>query len=393
MTVHTGMETFDVIVVGLGGLGSAAAWHLAESGHRVLGLEQFALGHDRGASHDTSRILRHSYHRPDYVRLTRAAYADWEHAEQAAGERFVTQTGGLDLCPQGSALPLSDYCRSLDAEGIGYELLDSDQVRERWPQMAMPDGITALFQDRTSIVPAARSTAAFQRLAVAAGAVLSGEEPVTAVRQDGSSVRVTTPRGSYSAGHVVLCTDSWANTLLRPLGWEIPLTVLEEQVTYFAPDDPALFAPGAFPVWIWLDDPSFYGFPTYGEPTVKAGQDCGGPEVSPDARSGGTDPEMLEVLTRFMRERFPASGRPVRSKRCLYTLTRDRDFVLGAVPGSERVLVGLGAAHAFKFAPTFGRLLAELVQDPARAAAEPYAGFRLDRPALTDPAHPVNWMT
>ncbi|MER6462051.1 N-methyl-L-tryptophan oxidase [Streptomyces sp. NPDC001288] len=393
MTVHTGMETFDVVVVGLGGLGSAAAWHLAESGLRVLGLDQFALGHDRGASHDTSRILRHSYHRPDYVRLTRAAYDDWDHAERAAGERFVTRTGGLDLCPPGSALPLSDYSVSLDAEGIGYEMFDADGVRERWPQIVIPDGTTALYQERTSIVPAARSTAAFQRLAVAAGAVLSGEEPVTAVRQQRDGVRVTTPRGTYSAGHVVLCTDSWANTLLRPLGWEIPLTVLEEQVTYFEPAEPDRFAPGAFPVWIWLDDPSFYGFPTYGEPTVKAGQDCGGPQVSPDTRSGETDPQMLDVLSRFMRERFPASGRPVRSKRCLYTLTPDRDFVLGPVPGADRVLLGLGAAHAFKFAPTFGRLLAGLVRDPALASAEPCAAFRPDRPALTDPSHPVNWMT
>ncbi|MEU8934317.1 N-methyl-L-tryptophan oxidase [Streptomyces sp. NPDC048409] len=393
MTAHTGKETFDVIVVGLGALGSAAAWHLAQSGHRVLGLDQFALGHDRGASHDTSRILRHSYHRPDYVRLTRAAYDDWAHAEQAAGERFVTRTGGLDLCPPGSSLPLSDYRHSLDAEGIGYELLDTGQVRERWPQITVPDGTTALYQDRTSIVPAARSTAAFQRLAGAAGAVLRGGEPVSTVRQSGDAVHVTTPRGGYSASHVLLCTDAWANDLLRPLGWEIPLTVLEEQVTYFEPQDPAPFAPGAFPVWIWLDDPSFYGFPTYGEPTVKAGQDCGGPEVTPETRSGATDPKMLDVLARFMRERFPGSGRPVRSKRCLYTLTPDRDFVLGPVPGAERVLVGLGAAHAFKFAPTFGRLLAALVEDPAVAAAEPYDRFRLDRPALTDPAHPVNWMT
>ncbi|MFJ1910640.1 N-methyl-L-tryptophan oxidase [Streptomyces sp. NPDC088147] len=393
MNVHTGTESFDVVVVGLGGLGSAAAWHLAASGRRVLGLEQFALGHERGASHDTSRILRHSYHRPDYVRLTRHAYDDWARLEQAAGERFVTRTGGVDLCPENSGLPLDDYWQSLAAERIPYELLDADEVRVRWPQIAVPDGTTAMYQERTSIVPAARSTAAMQRLAVEAGARLRDNTPVTGIRHGAHGVEVITPHARYSADQVVLCTDAWANTLLEPLGWDIPLVVLEEQVTYFEPADPARFAPGAFPVWIWLDDPCFYGFPAYGEATVKAGQDCGGPEVRPDDRSGTTDPDMLRLLSRFMEERFPGSGRPVRSKRCLYTLTPDRDFVLGPVPGAERVLVGLGAAHAFKFAPTLGRMLSELARDPALATAEPYTTFRLDRPALTDRDHPVNWMT
>ncbi|MFF7178612.1 N-methyl-L-tryptophan oxidase [Streptomyces sp. NPDC008121] len=393
MNVHPGTEPYDVVVVGLGGLGSAAAWHLAAAGHRVLGIEQFELGHDRGASHDTSRILRHSYHRPDYVRLTKDAYADWAHLERSAGRTFVTRTGGLDLCPEGSAIPLDDYRDSLSAEGIGYDLLGTDDIRARWPQISVPDGTTGLFQDRTSIVPAAHSTATMQELATQAGARLLDRTTVTAVRQGARGVEVETDRGGFGAGHVVLCTDAWANTLLGPLGWGIPLTTLEEQVTYFAPESPARFGPEAFPVWIWLDDPSYYGFPCYGEATVKAGRDCGGPEVTPDRRSGLTDPAMLAELSGFMRERFPGSGRPVRSKRCLYTLTPDRDFVLGPVPGAERVLVGLGAAHAFKFAPTIGRMLSELVADPALAGTEPYSAFRLDRPALTDRGHPVNWMT
>ena len=110
-----------------------------------------------------------------------------------------------------------------------------------------------------------------------------------------------------------------------------------------------------------MDEPSFYGFPTYGEADVKAAQDCGGPVVTGDDRWRTTDAEMLERLAGFMGETFPGSGQPVRSKRCLYTLTPDRDFVLDRVPGAERIIVGQGAAHAFKFVPTFGRRLADLV--------------------------------
>jgi sarcosine oxidase len=141
-----------------------------------------------------------------------------------------------------------------------------------------------------------------------------------------------------------------------------------------------------------MDDPSYYGFPTYGEPTVKAAQDCGGPPVDPDSRVGDdpVDVHMLERLAGFVGGLLPGSGEPVRSRRCLYTLTPDRDFVLAPVPGHEQVVVGLGAAHAFKFAPTFGRLLADVVT--TGGAATDLSAFRMDRPGLTDPAYDAHWL-
>ena len=136
-------------------------------GHSVLGLERFELGHHRGASHDTSRILRHSYHTPEYVRLTQEAYADWARLERACGERLVTVVGGLDLFPPEPAIPLVDYTESLRAAGIGFELLETDAITERWPQFRLPAGTVGLHQERGAIVPAGRGTAAMQRLAVA----------------------------------------------------------------------------------------------------------------------------------------------------------------------------------------------------------------------------------
>ena len=139
-----------------------------------------------------------------------------------------------------------------------------------------------------------------------------------------------------------------------------------------------------------MDEPSFYGFPTYGEDTVKAAQDCGGPQVSGDDRSMAPDDLMLERLACFMRTTFPSSGPATRSKRCLYTLTPDRDFVVSAVPGTPQIVVGLGAAHGFKFAATFGRLLTDIAVDGTTTAD--VSAFALDRPALTDPAYQPNWM-
>ncbi len=385
-------ERVDYLVVGLGALGSAAAWQLGRRGHSVVGLDRFALGHDHGASHDTSRILRHSYHTPAYVALTQEAYADWADLEDASGEQLVTTTGGLDLFPPDPAIAPEDYTASMDAVGIAYETLDAAEVAARWPAFRLPEGTLSLYQADASIVPAGRATAVLQNLARRHGADLRGEQPVLGLTDLGDAgVEVSTPGGTITARGVVLAADAWTNDMLRHLDTRVPLEVTWEQVTYFSPAEPARFGPEVMPLWIWMDDPSFYGFPTYGEPTVKAAQDCGGPPVDPDDRGEVVeDPVMLGRLADHMGDVLPGSGEPVRSKRCLYTLTPDRDFVLAPVPGHENVVVGMGAAHGFKFAPTFGRLLTDLVT--TGTSATDVSPFRLDRPALTNPNHVANWL-
>ena len=388
----------DTVVVGLGGLGSATAWQLARRGVEVVGFEQFALGHVRGASHDTSRILRRSYHTPGYVRLAGEAYDDWADLSSAAGEELVTVTGGVDLFPPDAAIPAVDYVASMRACGVDVEQLDGAEVARRWPALSPPEGTTALYQRDTGIVPAGRSTATMQRLATDAGAELNGQLPVTAlVPQDDGTVEVRTRNGanaSVRARRVVLTADAWTNGLLAGLGATIPLTVTREQVTYFAPQAPERFGPDRLPVWIWMDDPSFYGFPTYPEngtgAWVKAAEDCGGAVTTADTRSYDVDPLALDRLRGFATSLLPGLGEPALTVTCLYTLTPDRDFVLGPVPGQPAVLIGLGAGHAFKFAPTFGRLLADLAVD-GRTTSD-ISAFAPDRPALVEQGHPVSWL-
>ncbi|MBF4765898.1 N-methyl-L-tryptophan oxidase [Nocardioides islandensis] len=387
------MESYDVVVVGLGALGSSAAMHLARRGKRVLGLERFELGHRRGASHDSSRILRHSYHTPAYVRLTQEAYADWAALERWSGEQLVTVTGGLDLFPPDPAIAMVDYTLSLTDVGIPFELLDVAEIGRRWPQFSLPSGTVGLYQERGAIVPAARTTALMQKLAVAAGAELRGSTQVLALSDSGGRVEVELEGARLTADRVVVCADAWTNEVLAGIDVRLPLETTLEQATYFAPSRPGSFAPHHLPLWIWMDDPSFYGFPCYGEPTVKAAQDCGGPVIDtsdPLSRTTDPDPEMLERMASFMRRLLPESGDPVRSIRCQYTLTPDRDLVLASVPGHEAVSVGLGAAHAFKFAPTFGRILADLAT--SGTSISDISAFRLDRAALTDPAYQTHWL-
>lgn len=385
------MEHVDYVVAGLGALGSAAAFELARRGHRVLGLERFELGHARGASHDTSRILRHSYHTPAYVRLTQDAYRDWARLERDTGTELVTVVGGLDLFPPEPAISPTDYVGSLREVGVDFELLDVDEAGRRWPQFRLPEGTLVLHQADAAIVPAGLGTRVLQEHAVRRGAELRPRAPVTDVRDlDGDGLEVTTPSGTVTCRGLVVSADAWVNDVLRGLDAHLPVEVTLEQVTYFRPPEPATFERGRFPLWIWMDDPCYYGFPCYGEATVKAAQDCGGPPVDPDERTSDRDPDMEAALAGHVRRLVPGAGEPVRSLRCQYTLTPDRDFVLGPLPGHPSVVVGLGAAHGFKFAPTFGRLLADLVVDGGTTTD--LSAFRLDRPALHDPAYEPHWL-
>jgi len=381
----------EYVVVGLGALGSAAAWQLARRGASVAGLEQFALGHARGASHDTSRIIRHSYHTPGYVELTFAAYEDWADLESASGRSLVTVTGGVDLFPPDAAIPIDAYPSSLDACAVGYDVLTATEAMSRWPQFALPPGTSVLHQARTGIVPAAVGTAAMQRLAAAAGAQLYDGCAVSSLRDLGDHLELDAGGRTYHCRRGVVTLDAWTNDLLGHLGVQLPLTVLQEQVTYLQPDEPGSFAPERFPVWIWMDDPSFYGFPCYGATTVKSAEDCGGHPVDPHTRSGEVEPDAERRLVDFLARLLPGAGtRVAGSKTCLYTLTPDRDFALGPVPGHDGVVVGLGAAHGMKFAPTLGRLLADLAMH-GRTGAE-IAPFALGRSSLTEPVTATSWL-
>lgn len=382
---------YDVGIIGLGALGSSSAWHASRRGMSVLGLEQFEFGHDLGASHDTSRIIRHSYHRPNYVALTFAAYDDWYDLEVETGESFVTIAGGLDLFPPGAYISIDSYMTSMAAHSVPFELLSADEIRTRWPQIDVPDGTRGLYQERTGIVPAARGVRAMQDQARRHGADLRDHTAVRSIQQIGEFYELTTDEGAYLVEHVVIAADAWIAPLLEQLDFPIELKITEEQVTYFHIDDPEQFRPGTFPVWIWMDEPSFYGFPTYGEDTVKASHDVGGHEVTPDARSGQPDAAMEQSLQVFMNATFPGTGEVVRSKRCLYALPRDREMVISSVPDHPKVAVLLGAAQGMKFAACLGRFATDLINGETPSAN--IDDWRLDRPGIIDPHFVPDWMS
>ena len=262
----------------------------------------------------------------------------------------------------------------------------------RWPAWRVAAGTDVLYQANTGIVSPATTVPLLQRLAADGGAVLRGNTGVTAIEPAGDHVDIRLADGdAVRAAHVVVAADAWSAPLIAPLGTSLPLTVTREQVTYYGTDTPTVFEPGTFPVWIWMDDPSFYGFPTFGRPGVKIAQDCGGLPVDPDRRGFEPDPAILARTDAFAASAFAGLlGPALTTTTCLYTLTPDRDFVVDSVPDHPNVHVALGAGHGYKFVAWFGRTLAALAagHDPGCDLSP----FRLDRPALTDPTWEANWL-
>ncbi len=386
-----GVNEADVIVLGLGGIGSAAAYWLARRGARVIGLEQFELGHDRGESQDHSRIIRLSYHDAAYVRLAQAAYASWAEVAEEAGTRLVLETGGLDLYPSDAIIDREDYCSAMDACDVPYERLDAAEAMRRWPELRIDDDVEVVFQERSGIAAAARANAAHQRLARAHGADLREHARVEAIDTAGDEVAVRVGEQTIRAGQLIVCAGPWSNDALAHFDQRLNLDVTREQVIYLEPRDLAAFAPERFPIWIWMNEPSFYGFPVFGEPAVKVAQDAGGQVTTADGRSFETDEDNRERVLEFVRRTFPrALGRERRVKTCLYTMPPDRDFIVDRVPGQDRVLLCVGAGHAFKFSTQLGRVLSDLALDGT--TRHDLSLFRADRAILTEPDAPRSWM-
>ena len=377
-----------VIVIGCGAIGAATAYWLSRrlGGDAVLVLEQYELGHSRGASEDHSRVIRHAYSRSDYTTLTPAAYQSWNVAERETGLRLVHRTGGLIIAARGSAGTeyVDATAAAMAARGLPFELLSGVQVSERWPQWRLGDQHAALFDPEAGILDIRRGTAAHLALARARGATIRPDAPVSAIAESPHGVTVTAAGESYTADRVVLAGGAWNPTLLNLLGTSLPITLTQEQVTYFATPNVREFTPERFTVFGFIaeDGLLYYGVPVYGEVAVKAGLDGAGPVVTPQTRTDAADPQRVAQVRAFLERYLPgALGPELYTRVCCYDFPPDRDFITDYVPGSARVLVCAGAGHAGKFAGLLGQILTELTIDGA--SRFPVSAFRADRPAIT----------
>ncbi|QJY50089.1 N-methyl-L-tryptophan oxidase [Pseudonocardia broussonetiae] len=351
---------YDVIVVGLGGMGSATARHLAARGVRVLGLERFTPAHDRGSSHGGSRVIRQSYFEdPAYVPLLLRAYELWTDAEKEADTDLLTLTGGLYLGPEQSTT-FAGSLRAAQEWGLPHEVLDGDAVRARFPTITPAEGEVAVYEERAGFVRPEATVRAHLDLAARDGADLRFGQQVLDVTETADGVVVRTADGTFTAGHVVVSPGAWAPSLLADLG--LPLRV-ERQVQYwFAP--PGGVEPFVgHPVYVaeQAGGAQIYGFPSMDGPDggVKVAFFRRGKDTDPDALDRVvTEAEVEEMRTRVADTLPGLAGPLVRAVPCMYTTTPDEHFVLRR---REHVTIACGfSGHGFKFVPVIGEICADL---------------------------------
>lgn len=362
------MTTHDVIVLGLGGMGSAAAAHLAARGRRVLGLEQFTAPHDRGSSHGHTRVIRQAYfEHPAYVPLLLRAYELWHELERDTGRELLLLSGGLMMGAPDSEV-VSGSLRSARQHGLPHEELDSHEIRRWFPQFRVSDGTVALFEPAAGLVFCERAVTAHLDAAGRRGAELHFEEPVLNWRPTpAGGVTVTTTKATYCAGQLVITPGPWAPTLLSDLG--VPFVVERQVLFWFQPQNgAAAFRPEIFPIYIW-QHPN--GATPYGFPAVDGAE--GGVKIAfyrkpvaepctPESVDRCVRDDDVADMRMAMRNLLPMLDGPlVKAATCLYTLTPDLNFVIGPHPAHPQVQVAAGfSGHGFKFCSVVGEMLADL---------------------------------
>jgi len=370
---------YHVIVVGVGGMGSATAYHLARRGKRVLGLEQFDIPHDMGSSHGHTRIIRLAYYEhPSYVMLVRRAYELWRDIQSEAGEQLLHVIGSIDAGPADSWVFKGSLQSCLEHD-LPHEVLTGTELNQRFPGYHLPHDTMAVFQSDGGFLLPERCIVSYVEAAQAHGAEIHGREKVLDWEAIGDGVRVTTQRAVYEADRLVITAGAWTYKIVAQVGG---LAVPERQVlAWFQPFRPELFTPERFPVFnVLVPEGRYYGFPVYGIPGFKVGLYHHLEETAdPDEMDRECHPHDEQVLRAFTERYFPdAAGPALTLKACMFTNTRDKHFIIDLHPDYEQVSFAAGfSGHGFKFASVIGEIMADLAErGVARHSIEL---FRLDR--------------
>jgi sarcosine oxidase len=355
----------DLVIVGGGAMGLATAWAAAPRARVVL-VERFAPGHDRGASHGDERIWRHAYTDPAYVEMALAADEGWDRLERAGGAPLRERAGCVE---HGEGAELEALARTSAACGVVTERLTAEEAHHRWPALSFATDVLA--QPDAGWVRAAAGLRILRAGAEAAGADLRFDRAVTAVAVEGGRVRVTLdgPAASttdISAPAAVVTAGAWSGDVLGSLGIPLPPLTTTEELVFFL-ERRAGVAPGDVPSFLHHGSTTRYGL-TAADGRVKVGEHHTGTVTTGDDRTGRADPARIARIERYARRWLPGVvPRVADATTCLYTSTATHDFVLDRV---GPVVVGAGfSGHGFKFVPEVGRRLAAMALDGAPSQA------------------------
>lgn len=358
---------YDVIVIGLGAMGSAALDQLARRGCNVLGLERYGIPHEHGSSGGDTRLIRKAYfEHPDYVPLLQRAYSNWDDLEARSGERVLFRTGAVYIGSAASEL-IAGSRESARLHALACDELSGRVVTQRWTPLRVPDDYDALHEPDGGFVLAGKSIRLHCESALRHGARVQAAEAVLQWRETSSGVEVVTSMGAYRAAHLIVTVGSWASALLPKL--QTPLEVTRQALFWVWPKDTEPFELEAFPCWAaQLEgyDGLFYGFPMLpasmgGQLGLKVAHHTRGSPAEP-GKVAPIDAAEFAPIRAALKSVFASDlGPVVATKACMYTSTIDGHFIVDKYPGSDRVTIACGfSGHGFKFASVLGEALSDL---------------------------------
>ncbi len=360
---------FDVIVIGVGSMGSATCYYLARNGCRVLGLEQFGIVHEHGSHFGQSRIIRKAYfEHADYVPLLQRAYENWEDLEEKTGTSLYYRTGVVYFGPRNS-LTLNGIRTSAATHNVDITEFSHPESRKQFRAFDIPDHFETLFEPDAGFVTPERTIRALAEQAQNHHAVIHADEKVLEWNDDGSTITVKTDRDTYHCNKIVFTSGSWTSKLVPELSGDLKVT--RQVLAWINPANPTTVSLGNFPCW-FVDDPTygiFYGFPVlpfegFGGPLgLKLACHSPGPATDPDRVDRHVGDEERAKIEYALGKYLPGCGKEfITLKTCLYTHSPDDNFVIDFLPGhGNRVVIACGfSGHGFKFVPVIGEILADL---------------------------------
>ncbi len=370
-------RTWDVIVLGGGTMGTAAAWALSARGVSVLVLEQFGHIHALGSHGGGTRMFRHAYAEgAEYVPLMFHADNLWVSLENELGTSIVHRSGILEMDAPGY-----DHAKraraSAETNGIEFEWIDAAEIRKRWPAFDPPESWEGGFSPLAGFIDVEAGLAGLAALAQRGDVTFRTDEPVLSWSSSESGVEILTAQGRYSASKLIVTAGSWAGTMLAELG--LPLTIVRKALYWLDVDQPALFKQGTFPAFATASEiGEIYGFPIFRRPGIKMAEHRGGETTTPETIDRRARDEEAQSCIDLAALALPgASNRVINGVVCMYTRTPDDHFIVDRHPTAPNVVIAAGfSGHGFKFTPAIGEQLANLALDPA---SEPFALFGIDR--------------
>ena len=357
------MGTYDVIVIGLGAMGGAAAYHCTKRGARVLGLDANPPHHQLGSSHGATRAIRETYFEsPDYVPLVWRSYDLWRELEAETGTSLLSTSGAVYVGPEGHPMVMG-VASAATQHGLDVTWLSPTDAVKRFPGFALPDGWRAVYEQRAGVLQAERCLQAHTDMARKHGADLRFGDGALSWRQtDGGSVVVDTANGKHEAGAVILTLGPWACDALSDL--DLPLTGRRITVVHFETAKPDLYDPATMSVYFWATPEGVYaGFPHFDGEGVKIMRHDTGDVCTPACVRREVSNDDVAEVAHFADTYMPhVNNGTSTSHVCLYTMTPDNHFIIDHHPGFQNVAYATGfSGHGFKFAPVVGEIMADLV--------------------------------